>query len=120
MTDDHLWQRGRPNIGGTDWSQCAEAERIEGKLSGAWCVKGHRVRCQDILDNAEAGCSAKEIATEIYELPLAVVCRVLRFAYRRELQSYTDVRRKWPNLPDVCRPRADELTRKLAEIDKAL
>jgi uncharacterized protein (DUF433 family) len=120
MTDDHLWEKGRPNIGGIDWSQCADAERIPGKLSGEWCVKEHRVRCQDILDNAEAGCSAKEIATEIYELPLAVVCRVLRFAYRAELQCYADARRKWPNLPDHYRPREHELTHKLAELDRAL
>jgi uncharacterized protein (DUF433 family) len=102
-------KRSTVEIGGIDWSQCADAERIPGKLSVAWCVKEHRIRCQDILDQSEAGCSAKEIATEIYELPVAVVCRVLRFAYRAELQCYTDARRKWPNLPDDdYRPRADE------------
>ena len=64
----------------TDWSRCPDAESIPGKVTGAWCVKGHRVRCQDIIDNAEAGCSAEEIATEIFELPLERVRGVLRFA----------------------------------------
>jgi hypothetical protein len=45
-----------------DWSQCPAAERIPGKLSGAWCVKGHRVRCEDITGQFEAGCSAEEVA----------------------------------------------------------
>jgi uncharacterized protein (DUF433 family) len=35
---------------------------------------------QGILDNAEDGCSAEEIATEIFELPVDVVRRVLQFA----------------------------------------
>jgi hypothetical protein len=43
-----------------DWSQRDDAERIPGKLSGAWCVKGTRLRCEDITGQYEAGCSAEE------------------------------------------------------------
>ena len=35
---------------------------------------------QGILDNAGDGCSAEEIALEIYDLPVDVVRRILAFA----------------------------------------
>ena len=63
-----------------DWSNCPDVERTPGKVSGAWCVKGTRVMVQGILDNAEDGYSAEEIATEIFELPVEVVRRILAFA----------------------------------------
>ena len=104
------------------WSNCPDAESIPGKLSGAWCVKGHRIRCEDITGQFEAGCSAEQIAgPDIYRgLSVDVVRRVLRFAYRAELQSLTDARRTWATLPADYRRRADELTGKLAELDRAL
>lgn len=57
-----------------------DAESVPGKASGAWVIKGTRVPAQAIVDNARAGCSAGEIATEIFELPLERVKAVLRFA----------------------------------------
>jgi uncharacterized protein (DUF433 family) len=50
-----------------DWSRCLDVERIPGKVSGAWLVKGTRIPVQAILDNAQDGYSPEEIATEIYE-----------------------------------------------------
>ena len=52
-----------------DWSQCPEVGRDPGKCSGAWCTKGTRVMVRRIIDNAEAGCTAEEIATEILRGP---------------------------------------------------
>lgn len=65
-----------------DWSRCPDAERTPGKLSGAWCVKGHRIRCADIIGQFDAGCSAEEIAgPDIYpELSVDLVRRILAFA----------------------------------------
>ena len=63
-----------------DWSKCEDVESVPGKVSGAWVIKGTRVPAQAIVDNARAGCSAEEIATEIFELPLERVKAVLRFA----------------------------------------
>jgi len=64
-----------------DWSKCPEAERIPGKLSGAWYLKGHRIRCEDIIGQFDAGCTAEEIAgPDIYDLPLDLVRRILAFA----------------------------------------
>jgi uncharacterized protein (DUF433 family) len=62
-----------------DWSNCPDVDGDPGKCSGAWCVKGTRVTVQGILDNAE-DFTAEEIATEIYELPVDVVRRILAFA----------------------------------------
>src|SRR5689334_828320 len=50
-----------------DWSQWPDVDRDPGKCSRAWCVKGTRVMVEGVIDNAEAGCTAEEIATEIYE-----------------------------------------------------
>jgi uncharacterized protein (DUF433 family) len=67
-----------------DWSQCADAESIPGKMSGAWCLKGTRIRCEDITGQFDAGVSAEEIAgPDIYDLPLDVVRRILAFAGRK-------------------------------------
>ena len=63
-----------------DWSKCEDVESVPGKVSGAWVIKGTRVPAQAIVDNARAGCSAEEIATDIFELPLERVKAVLRFA----------------------------------------
>jgi len=67
-----------------DWSQCLGAESIPGKMSGAWCLKGTRIRCEDITGQFDAGCSAEEIAgPDIYDLDLDLVRRILAFAGRR-------------------------------------
>jgi len=63
-----------------DWSQCEDVESVPGRVSGAWVIKGTRVQAQAVVDNAKAGCTAEEIATEIFELPLERVRSVLRYA----------------------------------------
>ena len=63
-----------------DWSKCDDVESVPGRVSGAWVIKGTRVPAQAVVDNATAGCSPEEIATEIFELPLERVRGVLRFA----------------------------------------
>ena len=64
-----------------DWSKCPDVERVPGKVSGAWLIKGTRVPAQAVVDNAKDGYTAEEIAGEIFEgLPLDHVRRVLRYA----------------------------------------
>jgi hypothetical protein len=63
-------------------------DRLE-PLPGGWesprtlfrCIlgRGSPVAVQGILDNGGAGCSAEQVATEIYDLPLDVVRRVFVF-----------------------------------------
>lgn len=73
-------RRARHHIGVMiDWTACPDVERTPGKVSGAWCVKGTRIPVQAILDNAE-DCTPEEIATEIFDLDVDVVRRVLRYA----------------------------------------
>ena len=63
-----------------DWSQCPDAERIPGKVSGVWLVKGTRVPVQAVLDNAGDGYSAEEIADGIYDgLPVDRARRIIAF-----------------------------------------
>ncbi|MBV9577397.1 MAG: DUF433 domain-containing protein [Chloroflexi bacterium] len=68
---------------GMDWSQCDEVESVPGKMSGAWVIKGTRIPAQGVIDNADDGYSAEQIATEIYEgLPIESARRVIDFAKR--------------------------------------
>jgi uncharacterized protein (DUF433 family) len=64
----------------TDWTDCPDVERIPGKVSGAWLMKGTRIRIEDVLTNA-ADQTPEQIATEVYEgLDVAAVRRVIAFA----------------------------------------
>jgi uncharacterized protein (DUF433 family) len=61
-----------------EWSACADVERIPGKVSGAWLVKGSRIPADAVLDNAE------EIVAVIYpSLPLDRAKRILAYARER-------------------------------------
>jgi uncharacterized protein (DUF433 family) len=63
-----------------DWSQCPDAERIPGKVSGQWLVKGTRIPVQAVLDNAD-DFTPEEIAGEIYEgLAVDRARRIIAFA----------------------------------------
>jgi uncharacterized protein (DUF433 family) len=63
-----------------DWSQCPDAERIPGKVSGAWLVKGTRIPVQAVLDNAD-DFTPEDMAAEIYEgLPVESARRIIAFA----------------------------------------
>jgi uncharacterized protein (DUF433 family) len=69
------------NTQSIDWSQCDDAESVPDRLSGAWVVKGTRVPVQAVIDNAEDGYTAEQIAKEIFDnLPLDRVRGILRFA----------------------------------------
>ena len=62
-------------------SRCPDVESVPDRCSGAWVVKDTRVMVQGIVDNAEAGCSAEEIAREIFpSVTVEQVRRILAFA----------------------------------------
>lgn len=64
-----------------DWSKCPDVERIPGKVSGQWIVKDTRILAQGVIDNAEDGFTAEEIATEIYPgLGVDRARRIIEFA----------------------------------------
>lgn len=61
-----------------DWSQCPAVERIPGKMSGAWLLKGTRMPVQTIFENLEAGLSVRGI-TEVFDVTEQEVHAVLHF-----------------------------------------
>jgi uncharacterized protein (DUF433 family) len=66
-----------------DWKLCPDVESIPGKVSGAWVVKGTRIPAQAVVDNAQDGFTAEQIAAEIYQgLPVEPARRVIAFAKR--------------------------------------
>lgn len=64
-----------------DWSQCPAVERIPGKVSGAWVLKGTRMPVQTIFENLRAGLTVREI-TEVFDVTEDEVNAVLRFITR--------------------------------------
>lgn len=63
-----------------DWQDCPDVERVPGKVSGAWLVKGTRIPVEAVLDNAD-DFTPEEIATQIFEgLPVDRARRLIAFA----------------------------------------
>jgi uncharacterized protein (DUF433 family) len=63
-----------------DWSQYPDAEGDDATMSGAWRLKGTRIRVQDVLDNA-IDQTSEEIAREVYpSLTIERVRGVVAFA----------------------------------------
>jgi uncharacterized protein (DUF433 family) len=66
-----------------DWKNSPDVERIPGKVSGAWLVKGTRIRADDVIANA-TDCTPEEIVAEIYpSLPLNTVARLVSYARKK-------------------------------------
>jgi uncharacterized protein (DUF433 family) len=67
-----------------DWSGCPVVESVPGKVSGQWVVKGTRILADGVIENADAGYSPEQLATEIYEgLPVEKVHAMLSYAKRK-------------------------------------
>ena len=43
-----------------DWADCAEVERGQDKVSGAWVFKGTRVPVRALFENLEAGATVDQ------------------------------------------------------------
>ena len=69
---------------GIDWAACDDVERIPGKVSGAWLVKGTRLPVWAILENADNH-TPEEIAADIFEgVTPETVRRIIEFARQHE------------------------------------
>jgi uncharacterized protein (DUF433 family) len=63
-----------------DWSMSPDVERIAGKVSGAWLVKGTRLPVDAILANAD-DFTPEQITTEIFRgITPEVARRIIAFA----------------------------------------
>lgn len=65
-----------------DWSQCPVVERVPGKVSGAWVLKGTRMPVSAIFENLEAGASIDDILEWYDGLNREQVRAVIEFAVR--------------------------------------
>ena len=63
-----------------DWSQCAEVERVPGKMGGVWILRGTRVPADQVVDNFESGASADDIVEWFVGLKREQVQAVIDFA----------------------------------------
>ena len=67
-----------------DWSGCPAVERVPGKVSGQWIVKGTRILADGVLENAEAGYTPEQLVSEIYQgLPIDLARDIISYAKRK-------------------------------------
>jgi len=65
-----------------DWSQCPAVERVPGKVSGAWVLRGTRMPVATIFENLEAGANIDDILEWFDGLDREQVKAVIDFAAR--------------------------------------
>lgn len=65
-----------------DWSRCAGVERVPGKVSGAWVLRGTRMPVATIFENLEAGANIDDILKWFDGLNREQVKAVIDFAAR--------------------------------------
>lgn len=74
-----------------DWSQCSAVERIPGKVSGAWVVRGTRMPVSAIFENLEAGANIDDILQWFDGLNREQIKAIIDFA-ARSLETPAPVR----------------------------
>ena len=74
-----------------DWSQCAAVERIPGKVSGAWVLRGTRMPVSAIFENLEAGANIDDILQWFDGLNREQIKAIIDFA-ARSLETPAPVR----------------------------
>jgi uncharacterized protein (DUF433 family) len=65
-----------------DWSQCAAVERVPGKVSGAWVLRGTRMPVATVFENLEAGASLDDLMSWYDGLDRKQLQAVIEFAAR--------------------------------------
>ena len=63
-----------------DWSKCDAVERVPGKVSGAWIVRGTRIAVEAITENADDGYTPSELAAMFSGLSEETAARIIAFA----------------------------------------
>jgi uncharacterized protein (DUF433 family) len=74
-----------------NWSQCSAVERIPGKVSGAWVVRGTRMPVSAIFENLEAGANLDDILQWFDGLNREQIKAIIDFA-ARSLETPAPVR----------------------------
>lgn len=63
-----------------DWSKCERVERVPGKVSGAWVIRGTRIAAEAIVANAADGHTPRELAAMFPGLREEDVAQIVEFA----------------------------------------
>ena len=71
-----------PQMAVLDWSQCPAVEKVAGKVSGAWVLRGTRMPVATIFENLEAGASLDDVLAWYDGLERKQVQAVIEFAAR--------------------------------------
>jgi uncharacterized protein (DUF433 family) len=82
LLEDALAEYESSKVASLDWSQCPVVERVPGKVSGAWVLRGTRMRVATIFENLESGASLDEILQWYDGLDRQQVKAVIDFAVR--------------------------------------
>ncbi len=70
-----------------DWSQCPAAERVPGKVGGAWVFKGTRVPIKALFENLEDGARVDEFRAWFPGVTREQVEAVLELASRSLVEA---------------------------------
>jgi len=65
-----------------EWAQCAAVERVPGKMSGAWVLRGTRMPVATIFENLEEGANIDDLLERYDGLDREQVKAVIDFAAR--------------------------------------
>ena len=65
-----------------DWSKCPAVERVPGKVSGAWVLRGTRMPVATIFENIESGASLDDVLAWYEGLDRKQIQAVIEFAAR--------------------------------------
>ena len=65
-----------------DWSLCPAVDRVPGKVSGTWVLRGTRMPVATIFENLEAGARLDDLLTWCEGLDRKQVQAVIEFAVR--------------------------------------
>src|SRR6266700_6690680 len=82
LLEDALAGYEASTVATLNWSQCAAVERVPGKVSGAWVLRGTRMPVATIFENLEAGANIDDLMEWFDGLDRKQVKAVIEFAAR--------------------------------------
>ena len=82
LLEDAVLRYETAEFAALDWSQCPAVERVPGKVSGAWVLRGTRMPVATIFENLEAGANLDDIMEWYDGLDREQVKAVIDFAVR--------------------------------------
>ena len=82
LLEEALSSYDTAKVAALDWSQCDAVERVPGKVSGAWVLRGTRMPVATIFENLESGANLDDIVEWYDGLDRDHVKAVIDFAVR--------------------------------------